>query len=74
MNTIAKLSAFGAALALVFGGAYGVGTAVGPLDAATTSTDHDDAATAGGGHGGDHSGSAPDLPGAIERGTDGHGH
>ncbi|CUU57963.1 hypothetical protein Ga0074812_115165 [Parafrankia irregularis] len=72
MNTIAKLSAFGAALTLVFGGAYGVGTAVGPLDAATTSTDHD-AATAGG-HGGDHSGAAPDLPGTVGHGTDGHGH
>lgn len=40
MNTIAKLSAFGVALALVVGGAYGVGTAVGPLDAATTGTEH----------------------------------
>ena len=31
MNTAAKLSAYGAALALFVAGAYAVGTAVGPL-------------------------------------------
>jgi hypothetical protein len=35
MNTAAKLSAYGAALALVVVGAYATGTAVGPLSAAT---------------------------------------
>lgn len=33
MNTAVKLGAFGAALAAVFAGAYGIGNAVGPADA-----------------------------------------
>jgi hypothetical protein len=37
MNTAAKLSAYGAALALLVTGAYAVGTAVGPLTSATGS-------------------------------------
>jgi hypothetical protein len=46
MNTIAKLSAYGAALALIVTGAYAVGTAVGPLSTATA-----EAPSADGGHG-----------------------
>ncbi len=75
MNTIARLCAFGAALALVVGGAYGVGTAVGPLDAATTSTDHSSDAGATG-HGDDHGGTAVDdasgLPGGLASSLDGY--
>ncbi|MCK9899298.1 hypothetical protein CC117_09415 [Parafrankia colletiae] len=81
MNTIAKLSAFGAALALVIGGAYGVGAAVGPLDAATASPEHSaDADADGTGHGDGHRGSAPDdlsdnasdLPGGLASSLSGY--
>lgn len=40
MITTAKLSAYGAALALLVTGAYAVGTAVGPLSAATATSGH----------------------------------
>jgi hypothetical protein len=43
MNTTAKLSAYGAAIALLVTGAYAVGTAVGPLSAATPGGGHGDA-------------------------------
>ncbi|MHA6794077.1 hypothetical protein ACVGVM_11290 [Pseudonocardia bannensis] len=49
MNTAAKLSAYGAALALLVAGAYGAGTAVGPLFPVSNTAG---AATAPGGHGG----------------------
>jgi hypothetical protein len=42
MNTTAKLSAYGAAIALLVTGAYAVGTAVGPLSAATPAGGHGD--------------------------------
>jgi hypothetical protein len=74
MNTIAKLSAYGAALALIVTGAYAVGTAVGPLSTATADSGHGamsgeapaDAGAAG--HGGSHSGSVAetaDLPAGL---------
>jgi hypothetical protein len=79
MNTAAKLSAYGAALALIVTGAYAVGTAVGPLSpaAATATTDggHEamsgaaPAGAGGAGHGDDHSGTvaetASDQPGGL---------
>jgi hypothetical protein len=78
MNTAAKLSAYGAALALLVAGAYVVGTAVGPLSTATATATADTTATAsgsaGGGHGDTHGGTvagtapeetAPDLPGGL---------
>ncbi|MEX5712161.1 hypothetical protein AB1484_28730 [Parafrankia sp. FMc6] len=79
MNTIAKLSAFGTALALVIGGAYGVGAAVGPLDAATTSPEHS-SDTGSTGHGDGHGGTAPDdasdnasdLPGGLASSLSGY--
>ena len=59
MNTTAKLSAYGAALALLVTGAYAVGAAVGPLPTATAT----------GGHGDSHSGTvaetATDQPGGL---------
>ena len=51
MNTATKLGAYAAGLALAFGGALGVGTAVGPVDAGASSSD------AGGAHGSPHAGS-----------------
>ena len=38
MNTAAKLAAYGAALALLFTGAYIAGTTVGPLSPATAAS------------------------------------
>jgi len=68
MNTIVKLSVFGAALALVVGVAYGVGTAVGPLDTATPNADHS-SQDSGSGHGEAHGdtaqATASDLPGGL---------
>ncbi|MGI8798126.1 MAG: hypothetical protein ACR2GE_02325 [Pseudonocardia sp.] len=60
MNTAAKLTAYGAALALLFGGAYAAGTAVGPLPSSTA---------AAGAHGQAQPGAAgeaaPDQPGGL---------
>src|SRR5919106_1392446 len=68
MNTAAKLSAYGAALALFVAGAYAVGTAVGPLSTVAAS----DAAPSGveaAGHGDAHSGTvaetATDQPAGL---------
>ncbi|ABW15096.1 secreted protein [Parafrankia sp. EAN1pec] len=73
MNTITKLSAFGAALALVVGGAYGVGAAVGPLDAATTSPEHSSDTDGHGGTGPDEaSDNASDLPGGLASSLSGY--
>lgn len=61
MNTAAKLSAYGAALALLVTGAYGVGTAVGPPSAATAPSQHGEAPAAAGGHGDTHSGTVAEA-------------
>ncbi|WP_219418209.1 DUF748 domain-containing protein [Pseudonocardia nigra] len=61
MNTAAKLSAYGAALALLVAGAYAVGTAVGPLSADAARGDSTpDAGSAG--HGDAHGGWQPAEP------------
>jgi hypothetical protein len=75
MNTKAKLSAYGAALALLIGGGYTVGTAAGPLSTATAPSGHGEmsgAASSGAGvtgHGDAHSGTvagtATDQPGGL---------
>ncbi len=65
MNTAAKLSAYGAALALLVTGAYAVGTTVGPLSTATATATG--TATAPGEHGA-MSGAAP-----LGAGVTGHG-
>ena len=67
MNTTAKLSAYGATLALLIGGAYGVGTAVGPLGAAAAESGHSTmsgeapAGAGAAGHGGSHSGTVAET-------------
>jgi hypothetical protein len=67
MNTAAKLSAYGAALALFVAGAYAVGTAVGPLSVAAPSSDTPGVEAAG--HGDAHSGTvaeaATDQPAGL---------
>jgi hypothetical protein len=66
MNITGKLSAYGAALALVVAGAFAVGGAVGPLDTATAAGP---APIAAGGHGDTHGGTpvveATDGPGGL---------
>lgn len=62
MNTAAKLSAYGVVLALVAGGAWAVGSAVGPLSAEAAPGGHDDASGAeGAGHGDDHGGAVAEA-------------
>ncbi|MFI9008059.1 hypothetical protein ACIGNX_12580 [Actinosynnema sp. NPDC053489] len=70
MNTAAKLSAYGAVLALVAGGAWAAGGAVGPLAVDAAPGGHD--GTSGGedaGHGDDHGGTvaetAQDQPAGL---------
>ena len=75
MNTAAKISAYGAALALLVTGAYAGGTAVGPLSAATAAGGHGampgEAPSGAGaaGHGDTNSGTvagtATDQPGGL---------
>ncbi len=71
MNTAAKLSAYGAALALLFTGAYAVGTAVGPLSTAPAVSGGHGAMSGAedAGHGDAHSGTvagtAIDQPGGL---------
>ncbi|WP_033288538.1 hypothetical protein [Amycolatopsis jejuensis] len=65
MNTAAKLSAYGVALALVAGGGWGIGTAVGPFSGSAGVHGGEDA-----GHGDAHSGTVAeaanlDLPGGL---------
>ena len=62
MNTAAKLSAYGAALALLTAGAFATGSAVGPLTTVAVSGEHgamsgDEVA----GHGDTHSGTVPET-------------
>lgn len=66
MNTATKLSAYGVALALVAGGAWAIGSAVGPLSGAETA-----------GHGDTHSGTVAEteqvsLPAGLASSRDGY--
>ncbi|MEV6234709.1 hypothetical protein AB0L88_43270 [Saccharopolyspora shandongensis] len=68
MNTAGKLSAYGAVLALVAGGAWAAGTAVGPFATTSAASGHGD--MPGGevaGHGDAHGGTVAetDLPGGL---------
>ncbi|MEV8441775.1 hypothetical protein AB0425_30710 [Actinosynnema sp. NPDC051121] len=70
MNTAAKLSAYGAVLALVAGGAWAAGSAVGPFAVEAAPGGHDGTPGAeGAGHGDDHSGTvaetAQDQPAGL---------
>ncbi|MBC8093710.1 MAG: hypothetical protein H7Y15_17595 [Pseudonocardia sp.] len=62
MNTAAKLSAYGAALALLVAGSWATGSAVGPLTTVAASGEH-----------GGMSGAASPGPGPVENGDAGHG-
>jgi hypothetical protein len=62
MNTAAKLSAYGAVLALVAGGAWAAGTAVGPLSAESAPGGHDGmSGSEDTGHGDSHSGTVAEA-------------
>jgi len=63
MNTPAKLSAYGAALVLVAGGAWAIGTAVGPFSSAAGVHGGEDA-----GHGDTHSGTVAEAANTDEPG------
>ncbi len=60
MNTAGKLSVYGVALALVAGGAWAIGSAVGPLDEKTAAPAED------AGHGDAHSGTVAETGQAVE--------
>jgi hypothetical protein len=64
MNTAAKLSAYGAALALLVAAGWATGTAVGPLTAAAAPGAGAVPVAAGAGHGDVHSGTVAGAPGA----------
>ncbi|MGH3775943.1 MAG: hypothetical protein ACRDRR_09455 [Pseudonocardiaceae bacterium] len=78
MNTAAKLSIYGAALALLVGGGYAVGTAAGPLSTVTAASGgHGSLSGAdNAGHGDAHSGTVPetagDQPGGLSSNKDGY--
>jgi hypothetical protein len=63
MNTAAKLSAYGAALVLVAGGGWAIGTAVGPFAGATGTTGQ------AGSHGGEDAGHGDTHSGAVAEAT-----
>lgn len=66
MNTAVKLTAYGAALALLAGGSYAAGTALGPrspVNHAAVSRGH--GGMSGAEHGDAHSGTASDQPGGL---------
>jgi hypothetical protein len=66
MNTAVKLSAYGAALALLIAGAWATGSAVGPLTTATADAAANGATSGaeGAGHGDTHSGTVAEATGA----------
>ncbi|GAB2992847.1 hypothetical protein [Saccharothrix stipae] len=76
MNTAVKLSAYGAVLALVAGGAWAAGSAVGPFSVEAAPGGHDGTSGAeGAGHGDDHGGTvaeAPDQPAGLASSRGGH--
>ncbi|QQQ74339.1 hypothetical protein IOD16_24510 [Saccharothrix sp. 6-C] len=62
MSTTAKLSAYGAVLALVAGGAWAAGSAVGPFAVQAAPSGHDGTSGAeGAGHGDDHGGTVAET-------------
>ncbi|TDC56165.1 hypothetical protein E1281_08635 [Actinomadura sp. KC345] len=65
MNSATKVGAYVVGLAVVFGGAAGVGKIAGPVGASAEKASHE-----GGGHGGDtgggHGGAAPKPPGGLQ--------
>ncbi|MEU8347474.1 hypothetical protein AB0C74_37730 [Spirillospora sp. NPDC048832] len=70
MNSATKVGAYALGLAVVFGGAAGVGKAVGPVGGTAEMASHE-----GGGHGGDHGGDgggASHAPGGLQVSEDGY--
>ncbi|MFJ2592225.1 hypothetical protein [Streptomyces erythrochromogenes] len=73
MNTTAKIGLYGAALALTFTGAYGIGAVAEPLTGKTPSAPHaahqENKAM---NHGAQHTGTTPPLPGGLQISQDGY--
>ncbi|WP_243710925.1 hypothetical protein [Actinomadura sp. KC216] len=75
MNSAIKLGAYVTGLAVVFGGAAGVGKVVGPVGASAETASHDGGghgASTGGGHGGEGGGAAALVPGGLQVSEDGY--
>ncbi|WP_433475669.1 hypothetical protein ACQPZP_00710 [Spirillospora sp. CA-142024] len=72
MNSATKLGAYAVGLAVVFGGAAGIGKVVGPVGGTAEMASHETGEGHGGGHGGGHDGSASHAPGGLQVSEDGY--
>ncbi|MFI0410362.1 hypothetical protein [Actinomadura sp. 3N508] len=76
MNSAIKLGAYVTGLAVVFGGAAGVGKVVGPVGASAETASHDGGGHGGGkstgGHGGEGGATASHTPGGLQVSEDGY--
>ncbi|WUH99466.1 hypothetical protein OHR68_39245 [Spirillospora sp. NBC_00431] len=74
MNSAIKVGAYVAGLAVVFGGAAGVGKVVGPVGASAETASHDGGGHggSGGGHGGGEDGGVAQTPGGLQVSEDGY--
>ncbi|MGQ0482757.1 MAG: hypothetical protein ACT4O0_17245 [Pseudonocardia sp.] len=71
MNTAAKLSVYGVALALTVGAGYAIGTTVGPFSAVPAASGHGNMPGAGSaGHGDTHSGAVPEAEAELAERAD----
>jgi hypothetical protein len=76
MNNATKLGAYAVGLAVVFGGAAGLGKVVGPVGASAETASHGHGGATGGGHGGaaggGHDGATGHAPGGLQVSEDGY--
>jgi hypothetical protein len=73
MNSATKLGAYVAGLAVIFGGAAGVGKLVGPVGGKAEMASHESGGGHGeGGHGGEHNAAAAHAPGGLQISEDGY--
>ena len=76
MNSATRVGIYAAGLAVVFGGAVGIGKAVGPFDASAETASHGTGGHGGGatgtGHAGGHGGGAGHAPAGLQVSEDGY--
>ncbi|MFG2088849.1 MULTISPECIES: hypothetical protein [unclassified Spirillospora] len=70
MNSATKVGAYAVGLAVVFGGAAGIGKVVGPVGATAETASHEGAGH--GGEGGGHGAAASPVPGGLQVSEDGY--
>lgn len=70
MNSATKVGAYAVGLAVVFGGAAGIGKIAGPVGATAETASHEGAGHGGGGGG--HGGAASHAPGGLQVSEDGY--